>query len=133
MEDDVGRAGQVAEVGRVHQVLAQARPFLVVAIQVDVIRRMDGKRHAVLFTGFLDGRAGRLTDAHAVHPGQLEGVQADGGGILNPAHRPAGPGRGGCGGTDGAEIERKVIFIFLYTLGTKDTRILVELLCALCT
>ena len=58
MEDDIGRAGQVAEVGRIHQVLAQSRPFLLIAIQVDVIRRMDGERHAVLFTDFLNGRTG---------------------------------------------------------------------------
>ncbi len=44
VEDDVGGAGQVAEVRRVHQALAALGPFLGGGVQVDVVRSVDAEQ-----------------------------------------------------------------------------------------
>ena len=105
VEDDVGGAGQIAEMDGIQQVFAQARPFFLVTVQVDVIGGMHREGHAGLYAGLANEGAGGFADAHAVDPGQLEGVQAKRGGAADAADGPAGVGRGGEGGTDGAKAK----------------------------
>ena len=48
MKDDVGRARQISIMSSIHQAFARLRPFIIVGVQVDEIRRVHADRH-ILF------------------------------------------------------------------------------------
>ena len=86
VKDDIRGAGQVAKMSRIIEVFATGGPFIAVAMQVNVIRGVNGEGYIIFLGSLLDGGAGGFADANAIYPGQLEGVQANGSGITDAAH-----------------------------------------------
>ncbi len=94
VEDDIARAGQKAFARRLQQPLvALAHQVGGLAVEVDIIGRVDAQRDAVLQGGLADLFTGLIRNANALHPGDLQVMHAQQPDVLNGGGR-AGPGSG---------------------------------------